>query len=133
MIGMSVKEKTSTASPSGPKTAPTIPVTAVDGRTVVAAEWQALGFEVLGFGSAPRRTLAALRVELETLIVVHAWFEAHGNITQVAEDLRTGRRVVRERIAAWQERHPHFVLSHSDPKKRVRRRRKAQRLDAMGQ
>lgn len=120
--------KTSTTTPSdGPTTAPTISVTALDWRVVIAAQWQTLGFELLGFGSTPRRTMGALRFEWETLVAVIAWFEAHCNITKAAEGLRTGRKVVRVRVAAWRKCHPNFVGFQTGPKTRIRQRRKAQK------
>jgi hypothetical protein len=134
-------ETTSTSTPhDGPTTAPaehpTIAVTTLDWRAVLAAHWQALGFEILGFGPDPRRAMAVLRLEWEIVVAVVSWFEAEGSITRAAHHLRTSRKVLRDRVAIWRGRHPHFVPRQPDkkhgPKTRAPRKRKDQSMDPHG-
>jgi hypothetical protein len=80
-----------------------------DWRAALAVRWQALGLEILGVGSTPRRTLPELGRECQALAIVAAWFEARGNLTHAAAFVGTTRRLFRERIVAWRHRNPHFV------------------------
>jgi hypothetical protein len=80
-----------------------------DWRAALAVRWQALGFEILGLGPTPRRTLSELARECEAIVVVVALFEALGNITHAAARVGTSRRAFRERVALWRRRYPHFV------------------------
>jgi hypothetical protein len=90
---------------------PASPLTDPDWRAAIAVRWQALGLEILGIGSTPRRTLPELGRECQALAIVAAWFEAQGNLTHAAACVGTTRRLFRERIVAWRRCNPHFVPS----------------------
>lgn len=78
-------------------------------QAMLASKWQALGREILGLHTGPRRGLSELARECQSLVVVAAWFESQGNITHAAQRLGASRKVLRNRIMDWRVRHPKLV------------------------
>jgi hypothetical protein len=84
-------------------------LTTPDWRAAIALRWMALGLDLLGIGSGPRRKLTELGEECQALAILTAFFECGGNLTHTAARVGVSRRACRVRLAAWSRRNPDFV------------------------
>ena len=78
-------------------------------QVALASKWQALGREILGLHTGPRRKLSEVARECQSLVIIAAWFDSQGNITHAAQRLGASRRMLRHRIVDWRRRHPELV------------------------
>ena len=102
-------------------------------QTEVERRLKALERDILG-DEPNRRKLTKLLDEVQMLACVVAWHREQGNITSAAERRGTSRRVLRERVNAWEKEYPqyvplrpprpqrHHLLSEEEEEKRARTR-----------